>query len=143
MDERRSTSQFTEKLSWLMAIVAALGGMYVILDPVITLDLDWVEIKLGGDGFAEQLKGAVVALILIEGWKAVKEYWLGSSAGTVKSAETIQRIAEAAPSTSAAAVAAATGTTPTAPLVTPGPATPDGIIPAVVATDVQPPKETP
>lgn len=112
-DDKRSGAQdrrsnpFTEKLSWLMAWAAALGGAYVILDPVITLKFsEWITIKVGGDGFSEQLKGAVVALILIEGWKAVKEYWLGSSAGTVKSAETIQDIAKAAPAVAAAAVAA-------------------------------------
>ena len=96
MEERRATP-FTEKLSWFMALAAAGGGVYVILDPVIAFKLSWIDIKLGGEGFSEQLKGAVVALILIEGWKAVKEYWLGSSVGTVKSAETIQRIAEASP----------------------------------------------
>lgn len=114
------SSPFTERLSWLMAIVAALGGIYVIMDPVITFDLgDAVTIKLGGDGFSEQLKGAVVALILIEGWKAVKEYWLGSSASGQKNAESVAKIAEQAAPTQALAVAAARGPAPTeAPPVT-------------------------
>lgn len=107
MIERR-TGGFTEKLSWFMAIVAALGGIYVILDPVITIEGgEWGSIRLGGDGFAEQLKGAVVALILIEGWKAVKEYWLGSSAGGQKNAEVVGAIAVGAAPAQAEAVAAA------------------------------------
>jgi len=107
----RRSNPFTEKLSWLMAWAAALGGAYVIIDPVITLHItDSVQIKLGGDGFAEQMKGAVLALILVEGWKAVKEYWLGSSAGSAKSADVMQRIAEAAPTVAAAAAAAAAPT---------------------------------
>lgn len=100
---------FTERLSWFMALSAAAGGIYVILDPVITFSLDWVEIKLGGEGFSEQLKGAVVALILIEGWKAVKEYWLGSSAAGNKQQESMTRIAESAPNVAAAVVKAAAG----------------------------------
>lgn len=85
--ERRS-SVFTERLSLFMALVAAFGGIYVILDPVITVEVSWGEVKIGGDGFSEQLKGAVVAMILIEGWKAVKEYWLGSSAVAAAAAAT-------------------------------------------------------
>lgn len=102
----RRSPLFTERLSWFMALVAAFGGIYVILDPVITINVDWGSIKVGGEGFSEQLKGAVVALILIEGWKAVKEYWLGSSAGGEKKADTVSRIAEAAPAAAAAALAA-------------------------------------
>lgn len=106
--ERRSP-QFTERLSWFMALVAAFGGIYVILDPVITFDVSWGSVKIGGEGFSEQLKGAVVAMILIEGWKAVKEYWLGSSAGGEKKADTVSRIAEAAPAAAAALAANTNG----------------------------------
>lgn len=108
MIERRAKN-FIEKLSWFMAWIAALGGMYVILDPVITFKLSWAEIKVGGEGFSEQLKGAVVALILVEGWKAVKEFWLGASASGQKQQESITRIAEGSSPAQAAAVAAATG----------------------------------
>ncbi len=107
MEERRSTP-FTEKLSWLMAVVAALGGTYVILDPVVTFTLPWAEVKLGGEGFSEQLKGAVVALILIEGWKAVKEFWLGASKQGQDQAQAMSRMAENAPAVAAAVVANAT-----------------------------------
>lgn len=93
MIPERRAKVFTERLSWFMALVAASGGIYVILDPVIEFHLSWATIKLGGEGFAEQLKGAVVALILIEGWKAVKEYWLGSSAGGQKQADAVSQIA--------------------------------------------------
>ena len=105
MPEDRRTTPFTEKLSWLMAVVAALGGTYVILDPVVTFSLSWVEVKLGGEGFSEQLKGAVVALILIEGWKAVKEFWLGSSKQGQETAQAMNRIAENAPIVAANVVA--------------------------------------
>ena len=108
MIDRRASS-FIERLSWFMAWMAALGGMYVILDPVITLKFSWADIKVGGEGFSEQLKGAVVALILVEGWKAVKEFWLGASASGQKQQESITRIAEGSSPAQAAAVAAATG----------------------------------
>lgn len=96
MEERRA-SPFTEKLSTLMVVVASLGAFLVLFDPKFTFTFWGQELTLGGDGFSADLKGAVISAILIGGWTAVKEYWLGSSVGTVKSAETIQRIAEAAP----------------------------------------------
>lgn len=123
-------SPFTEKLSVFMVTVAALGAFLVLVDPTLTLTVHNQVLVIGKDGFSADLKGAVISAILIGGWTAVKEYWLGSSAGTVKSAETIQRIAESSPSTSAAAVAAATGAAPATPAVTPAPMTADGIIPA-------------
>lgn len=129
-DEHRTTP-FTEKLSWLMAVVAALGGTYVILDPVITFTLPWAEVKLGGDGFSEQLKGAVVALILIEGWKAVKEFWLGASKQGQDQAQAMSRMAENAPAVAAAVVANAAPVPNGQPAVTPNvEAAHDGIVPA-------------
>lgn len=96
MIERRR-KRFPETLSRFMAVVAALGGAFVLIDPVITLQVaDGTVIKIGGTGFSDQLKGAVVALILIEGWKAVKEYWLGASAAGDSQQQSISRIAEAA-----------------------------------------------
>ena len=117
MEDHRAPA-FIEKLSWFMAWMAALGGMYVILDPVITLKLSWADIKIGGEGFSEQLKGAVVALILVEGWKAVKEFWLGTSASGQKQQESMTRIAEQV------APVAASVVTPAAP----NPVT--GVVPA-------------
>lgn len=95
--EERRAGMFTERLSLFMVSVAALGAFLVLFDPKITLSLAGQDVIIGGDGFSADLKGAVISAILIGGWTAVKEYWLGSSAGTVKSAETLQRIAEAVP----------------------------------------------
>ncbi len=131
---------FTERLSVFMCTVAALGAFIVLFDPKFILTFYGQQVILGGkDGFSADLKGAVISAILISGWTAVKEYWLGSSVGTVKSAETIQRIAEASPAQSASAVAAATGNAVPAPAVTPAPMTPSGVVPA--AEVAQPPKE--
>lgn len=88
-------SQYTEKLSTFMAVASALGGMWVLLDPVFTITLWGQVVKLGGEGFSADLKGAVVSLILIGGWTAIKEYWLGSSASGQKQSEAVARIAEA------------------------------------------------
>ena len=106
--ERRQVSQFREQMSKWMLIVSALGGGYVLLDPVFTLTLWGQSVHVGGEGFSADLKGAVVSLILIGGWTAVKEYWLGASATGQKQAESMSRIAEAAAPATAAAVAAAT-----------------------------------
>lgn len=94
MKDRRHP-KFTERLSCFMAGVAAVGGAYVLLDPKITFSIEWVNIVVGGEGFSPDLKGAVVSLILIGGWVAVKEYWLGASATSQNQAESMSRIAEA------------------------------------------------
>lgn len=108
--ERRS-SPFQEKLSLFMVIVAALGAAWVLVDPKITLPAGDVVVSLGG-GFSNDLKGAVISAILIGGWSAVKEYWLGSSAGGEKKAEAVSRIAEAAAPAAAAVAERAAGLTP-------------------------------
>lgn len=105
MIERRA-SVFTEKLSMFMVSVAALGAFVVLVEPQI--DITQYGVKFGTD-FSADLKGAVITAILIGGWTAVKEYWLGSSAGGEKKADTVSRIAEAAAPQAAAAVAAAAG----------------------------------
>lgn len=107
MTERRAT-KFTEKLSMFMAIASAMGGAYVLVDPVFTFTWAGQIVKLGGEGFSADLKGAVVSLILIGGWTAIKEYWLGASATGHNQAEAMSRMAEASAPTAAAAVAAAT-----------------------------------
>lgn len=96
-------SKFTERLSLFMVIIAALGGFLVLVDPRIQFPvLNGYSVSIGGEGFSADLKGAVVSLILIGGWTAVKEYWLGSSSGSDKKSDTIQQMS--------AAVAAVTGT---------------------------------
>lgn len=107
--ERREVSRYTERLSTFMLMASALGGAWVLLDPVFTLTMWGQSVKLGGEGFSADLKGAVVSLILIGGWTAVKEFWLGASASGQKQSESMSRIAEAsAPAVAAATAAAAT-----------------------------------
>lgn len=96
MIDRRAT-KFTEKMSMFMLRTAAIGAAVVLLDPKITFVIYGVTYAFGGMGFSPDLKGAVVSLILIGGWTAVKEYWLGSSKGTEKQAEAMTRIAEGSP----------------------------------------------
>ncbi len=65
-------------------------------------------VTFGLDGFSRDLKGAVISAILIGGWSAVKEYWLGASDGGRNQSAALSRIAEnAAPATAAATAAAA------------------------------------
>lgn len=101
-------SKFTERLSLFMVVIAAFGAFLVLLDPKLTLTLasgnTW---SIGGEGFSADLKGAVVTVILIGGWTAVKEYWLGSSASSAKTHATMERIAEDSPTVAAAVQLAA------------------------------------
>ena len=75
--------------------IAALGAAWVLVDPRFVMPItEDISIFIGGEGFSADLKGAVVTLILIGGFTAVKEYWLGSSAGSEKKTDAITRIAE-------------------------------------------------
>ena len=112
MLEERRASHFTEKLSIFMVMVAAGGAFLVLLDPKFTVVVANHTITVGGDGFSADLKGAVISAILIGGWTAVKEYWLGASATGQRQSESMSRIAEAAAPAAAAAVAAAQDNTP-------------------------------
>ena len=104
MIERRAR-KFTEQLSMFMVAVAALGAFLVLIDPKFVITVFGQEIAIGGDGFSADLKGAVISAILIGGWTAVKEFWLGASASGQQQGESIARMAEAA--APAAVVAAA------------------------------------
>lgn len=107
MIERRA-GKFTEVLSHFMVRVSALGAAWVLIDLRLDLVFSGHHIQIGGAGFSDQLKGAVIALILVSGYTAVKEYWLGASAtGEIQSAS-MSRIAEASAPVAAAAAAAAT-----------------------------------
>lgn len=86
MQAERRENKFTEKLSMFMVSVAAFGAFFVLTDPVITIS---DTVKIGGEGFSADLKGAVVSLILIGGWSAVKEFWLGTSASSEKKTDMI------------------------------------------------------
>lgn len=105
IERRKGTSRYTERLSTFMVVTAALGGVYVLLDPVFTLTLWGQSVKIGGEGFSADLKGAVVSLILIGGWTAVKEFWLGASATGQTQSASMSRIAEGAAPAAAAAAA--------------------------------------
>ena len=93
MKERR-TSKFTERLSLFMVRVAAIGAAYVLLAPKFTFLISGQVIEIGSGGFSADLKGAVVSLILIGGWSAVKEFWLGTSASSEKKSDALQRMVE-------------------------------------------------
>lgn len=118
--------KFTEVLSLFMVRVATIGAFIVLVDIKFTLTFGEQAVTIGS-GFSPDLKGAVITAILIGGWTAVKEFWLGSSAGQQTQSESISRIAEASAPTAAAAVKAAS----------------NGIIPSIAAVPEavpQPPK---
>ena len=116
MDDRRY-STFTQKISLIVVAISGVGGLYVLADPVFTLTWWGQTVKFGGEGFSEQLKGAVVQTLLIGGWSLVLTYWIGSSASGAKQQESMSRIAEG----------------PSVPVVTPA-----EIVPAAVAETVKP-----
>lgn len=111
VDRRRSN--FTERLSIFMVMVAAGGAFLVLFDPKFTFDFDGQILTIGGEGFSADLKGAVISAILIGGWTAVKEYWLGASAGGQSQQESVQRIAEKSSTVTAEAIAANTSSSGT------------------------------
>ena len=84
--------KFTERLSWFMVVTASCGALLVLIDPQIKFTFGSDTFSFGGAGFSADLKGAVVSLILIGGWSAVKEYWLGSSSGSAERAKTIDKL---------------------------------------------------
>lgn len=106
MKEERRATKFTETLSLFMVRVAALGALLVLVDIKFTFTFADQVVTIGS-GFSADLKGAIITAILISGWTAVKEYWLGASASGQNQAESMSRIAEASAPTAAAAVAAA------------------------------------
>ncbi len=121
MIEKRHRT-FIECLTYIVVFIAGMGGFYVLLDPVITLTFNGQSIKVGGDGFAEQMKGAVIQTLLIGGWTTALAYWLGASKQGQESAQTVSQIASAAAPSQAAAVAAARSepAAPIAPSQSPG-----------------------
>lgn len=102
---------FTQRLSLRMLWVATIGGFYVLVDPYIAYTFaNGIVIAVGKEGgaFADQMKGAVVMLMLVGGFTAVKEFWLGGSAGEKAQGATLSRIAEQAPSSPTTNVSADT-----------------------------------
>lgn len=99
---------FVRWLSLVLVIVSSIGAMIVLIDPVITIAAHGGStIKVGGTGFSDQLKGAVVSLILVSGFAAVIAYWLGASNQGQRAQEQVGTIATTAAPMQAAAVAAA------------------------------------
>lgn len=97
MAERRSASKFREYLSAFMVGIAALGAGYILLDPQFSFMFEGgTTLKLGGEGFSADLKGATITMVVIGGFVAVKEFWLGASASGQTQSEAMSRIAEAA-----------------------------------------------
>lgn len=58
---------FIELLSLLMLLISSVGGGYVLVTD-----------------FPAEIKGAVITLMLIGGYTGVKEFWLGSSMGSMR-----------------------------------------------------------
>lgn len=58
--------RFVHILSILMVLISGTGGFFVIWSP----------------DFAPEIKGSVVTLMLVGGYTAIQNYWLGSSAGS-------------------------------------------------------------
>ena len=104
MIERRAM-KFTESVSMFMLRAATVGALVVLADIRFTFDLGGQVIAIGS-GFSPDLKGGIITIMLIGGWTAVKEYWLGSSAGSAERAQTIDAIVTGAPAAQAVQVAA-------------------------------------
>lgn len=103
MIERRN-DVFTQSVSMWMLKAATVGAIIVLADVRFTLTFAGQIFSIGS-GFSPDLKGAIISIMLIGGWTAVKEYWLGSSAGSAARAQTIDKIVQDAPATQAAQVA--------------------------------------
>ena len=109
----KKQGKFIERLSFWLVLFSAAGAFLVLLDPIVTFAWEnGTSIKIGGQGFADQMKGAVVMLVLIAGFTAVVQYWLGASSSGDKAQDSVNQIAAAAAPAQAAAVAAATGQPP-------------------------------
>ena len=73
--EPKCKMEYIHFLSTLLVIISSAGAGYVLLDP----------------GFSQEMKGSVVTLILIGGFTAVQNFWLGSSSGSQKKDELLAK----------------------------------------------------
>lgn len=106
MNERRA-GDFVERISILLIMGAFIGGFLVLLDIRLLIPIgDGYMVQVGKDGFSPELKGVVVQSMLITGFAAVVAFWLGTTKQGQEQAQSVSRIAEAAPAVAAAAVAA-------------------------------------
>jgi hypothetical protein len=93
MDDRRGGG-FNEKLAFVLVIGGIIGALVVLLDPVITITTSaGTVLHFGGTGFSDQLKGAVVSMILVSGFAAVITYYFGSSNSDKVKNQTISALA--------------------------------------------------
>ncbi len=77
LNDRRKPSKYTERLSSSLLWIAGVGCAWVLLDPVVILPLsDGAVIKLGASGFSNDLKGAVIATVIVGSFVALHKYWL-------------------------------------------------------------------
>lgn len=108
-EEKRAANlngTFVEKLSMCLIRGSMAGAALILLDPTMAYTFaDGTVFHLGGTGFSEQLKGAVISAILITGFAGVITYWLGASKQGDKAQDSVNSIAQAAgPAVAAAAV---------------------------------------
>ncbi len=101
----RRPHEFAERLSIILVQGALIGGFIVLFDIKIALSFGDQMISVGS-GFAPETKGMVLQSMLISGFAAVVAYWLGSTKQGQEQAQSVSRIAESAPVSTAAAVAA-------------------------------------
>jgi hypothetical protein len=110
MIEKRAAphTPFQEKLSSRMLMIAGVGAILVLLDPkmIIPLGAD-ISLRIGGEGFSNDLKGMVIGAILVGGFNSIREFWLGTSVGGQKAADLVGRVAEAAAPAAVTALALA------------------------------------
>ena len=107
----RRDPKFTERISMYMVVVATIGAFLILLDPKFTLTIAGQAITIGGEGFSQELKGAVVTIMLLGGWTSVQKFWLDTSETAKTQSQSMARIAEAAPVGTVAAMAANTEAT--------------------------------
>ena len=107
----RRDPKFTERISMFMVAVATIGAFLILLDPKFTLTVYGQVINIGGEGFSQELKGAVVTIMLLGGWTSVQKFWLDTSDTARTQSQSIARIAESSPIGTVAAMAANTEAT--------------------------------
>ena len=90
----RRAGEFNEKLAIVLVIGGILGAMLVLIDPVLTITMkNGVTLHLGGTGFSDQLKGAVVSMILVSGFANAVAFYFGSSNSDKMKNQTINTLA--------------------------------------------------
>jgi|SRR5665647_1587267 len=93
MIDRRDRS-FNDKLALILVSAGIIGALLVLIDPVFAITLkNGFTLHIGGSGFSDQMKGAVITMILVGGFTAVITYYFGSSNADKVKNETISNLA--------------------------------------------------